>query len=281
MKDPVLRRVHRGPKSNHAIIIVPGMWTMESGCDQRWIAAIAAAGFDGTIYDFVWDSSSATVDLTRVLLAGNSLGGFGGALASPESMLMFAAGPIGLGVSMLAGAALGNSLFRAPSISGVGGSLMTALSLWKRLKKNAKRAGAAHLPGVIESQIREKRVTLVGHSLGARVCYYAVDAGARVNRLITMGGAIPGDGTKDWARIARRLPGGLRNVRNEEDAVLKQLYRLAELDRDPIGLKPIPHQHRRITEYNMTRIMRLEGSTGFQTSHSDYFRSFAHHKLLG
>lgn len=279
MKDPVLRRVHRGPKNNHAIIIVPGMWTSEDGCGEEWIDAIFESGFEGNVYDFVWDSSSATVDLTRVLLAGDSLGGFGGALASPEAML--AAGPIGLGVRMLAGVALGNSPIRAPSISGVGGSLMKALSLWKRLKKNAKRAGAVHLPGVIEDQIREKRVTLVGHSLGARVCYHAVDAGARVNRLITMGGAIPGDGTKDWERIARRLPGGLRNVRNEEDAVLKQLYRLAELDRDPIGLKPIPHQHRRITEYNMTRTMRLEGSTGFQTSHSDYFLSFAHHRLLG
>lgn len=70
MKDPIVRRVHRGSKDSHAIIIVPGMWTMESGCDQRWIEAIGAAGFGGTIDERIWDSSSQTKAIESIVNRG-------------------------------------------------------------------------------------------------------------------------------------------------------------------------------------------------------------------
>lgn len=253
MKDPVLRRVHRGPKSNHAIIIVPGMWTMESGCDQRWIEAIEAAGFDGTIYDFVWDSSSQTKAIETIVRRAmyGAAGIAGGGAAAP-----------------IAGAALITAAIKARAD-------------WSKLKSRAKRSGRDFLPQLIRREVPERHITLLGHSLGARVAYYSIAEGTlRPNRLIMMGGAIRRDSSKDWALVADRIPQGIVNVRNKEDEILTHLFRTAELRQNPVGRKPIKVEHPRIIDFDATDIMKAAGRTGFKNSHTHYFRTLEHLQLF-
>ena len=46
---------------------------------------------------------------------------------------------------------------------------------WQKCKSRANSVGKDYLPSLIESQIPEQNISLVSHSLGARVAYYCME----------------------------------------------------------------------------------------------------------
>src|SRR5690606_31759638 len=118
----------------------------------------------------------------------------------------------------------------------------------------------------IKKGVAESQVTLLAHSLGARVAYYGVMAGAKVDRLVMAGGAVRRDSSKEWARAAERVPGGIFNIRNSQDEVLSWLFRTAEFRQNPVGLKSIKAEHPRIYDYDAKEIMEEMGRTGWKNS---------------
>jgi hypothetical protein len=86
---------------------------------------------------------------------------------------------------------------------------------------------------------------LMGHSLGARVIYYMLEAlsttkNANINDVYLLGGAVGLDNSPDWDAAVSAVSGNIFNVYSTRDDVLRYLYQGANafLSR-PIGLGPI------------------------------------------
>ena len=86
---------------------------------------------------------------------------------------------------------------------------------------------------------------LMGHSLGARVIYYVLEAlsttkNANINDVYLLGGAVGLDNSPDWDAAVSAVSGSIFNVYSTRDDVLRYLYQGANafLSR-PIGLGPI------------------------------------------
>jgi pimeloyl-ACP methyl ester carboxylesterase len=88
---------------------------------------------------------------------------------------------------------------------------------------------------------------LCGHSLGARVIFYALQELAgwgvadKVRAAHLFGGAVGTSPPEEWKRAASVVSGGLFNFYSTNDPVLKWLYSVGTgvLFSDPIGRNPI------------------------------------------
>lgn len=128
---------------------------------------------------------------------------------------------------------------------------------WHRAMKNAEKAG--HALGAALSQMTLP-VTLVGHSLGCRVIYYALrHTKCAVDDVILLGGAV-GNQSQDWENAARMVNGRIYNCHSMHDDVLKYSYRtsMAWLSA-PIGYAPIATQHPKIANIDCSGIITRHG----------------------
>ena len=95
------------------------------------------------------------------------------------------------------------------------------------------------------SRTRGQHFNLVGHSLGCRVIYYALEALASkqerfVGDVILLGGAIGRDDQVGWSNALSAVEGRLYNCYSKHDQVLDKIYHVANAGlSDPIGVKPI------------------------------------------
>ena len=97
----------------------------------------------------------------------------------------------------------------------------------------------------------------MGHSLGARVAYYLLEAlstksKARVHRAYLLGGAVGKDDDDGWTAAIKaiRSTGKLYNCYTGNDKILEHLYRNVTARRSyPIGLAQIP-----ISSYKLKNI---------------------------
>lgn len=116
---------------------------------------------------------------------------------------------------------------------------------------------------------------LMGHSLGARVCYYAMASlGTRATPQIVeahlLGGAI-GNQREDWRTACRAVTGKIFNYHSDEDYVLACMYQAGTFFRsNPIGRHPIRNV-RKVQNVNVTELVK--GHTAFKTHFSRYARS--------
>ena len=104
---------------------------------------------------------------------------------------------------------------------------------WAGANRKARRAGEL-MPRVLRGVGGTGGLTLVGHSLGAKVIFEALLALPEENDLplknvIFLAGAVHADRDDDWAAAARRISGALCNVVNERDGVLGTRYFVGEL----------------------------------------------------
>jgi hypothetical protein len=107
------------------------------------------------------------------------------------------------------------------------------------------------------------KFTLAGHSLGARVIHYALEALATkdkrfVENVYLLGGAVAGDrrADKEWERAAGAVKGRIFNCYSSEDAVLKYLYQGANGGLStPIGLKQIHLEHDKIFNFDCSALV--------------------------
>lgn len=129
---------------------------------------------------------------------------------------------------------------------------------WSKVKSRAKAVGLDYSQDLF-AEIAEPRVSIVAHSLGARVAYYSLLAEARsptgwIKHVILTGGAIRRDSSKDWARAAGAAGGKVVNIRNDRDKVLKWLFQVAEAGQKPIGRARIKVSHSKIVECDVTSV---------------------------
>lgn len=95
------------------------------------------------------------------------------------------------------------------------------------------------------SRTSGQRFNLVGHSLGCRVIYYALEALASkdkiyINDVILLGGAVGRNDREGWGKAVSAISGSLYNCHSNQDKVLSVMYKTANLGlSDPIGINPI------------------------------------------
>lgn len=142
------------------------------------------------------------------------------------------------------------------------GAVMTAADLvdnpWHTAMVKAQMTGIMLADAIARTP--KWRFTLAGHSLGARVVYYALEALAtkkvkRVRDAYLLGGAVSNH-TGDWERAATAVGGTIYNCHSDKDTVLKYMYQGANLGRSvPVGYRPIRSQHHRIHNLDCTGIV--------------------------
>lgn len=136
---------------------------------------------------------------------------------------------------------------------------------WTVARARAEMTGAA-LAALI-SRSEEAPYVLMGHSLGARVMVSAAqalagaDGRARVESIHLFGAAVAREG--DWRNLDASVEQAVWNYWSSNDAVLKILFRLAELGKTPVGAAGFTSKFPRIRDRNMSRRV---------AAHSDYLR---------
>lgn len=102
--------------------------------------------------------------------------------------------------------------------------------------------------------------TLVGHSLGARVIYFALEALSSrrekpIREVYLLGGAVDRNDKKGWRNALKPVRRRIYNCHSETDDVLGVLYRAANGYRsDPIGFGGISLRHGKIHNQDCTEL---------------------------
>lgn len=128
------------------------------------------------------------------------------------------------------------------------GPVVTAIGLagnpWHVSMIRAAKAGAILADAIMRS--KEAKFNLVGHSLGCRVIYYALEAlstnrNKKVEDVILLGGAVGKDDTTGWRRATSAVRGTVFNCYSKNDHILSKLYTIANANLShPIGISKIP-----------------------------------------
>jgi len=106
-------------------------------------------------------------------------------------------------------------------------------TVWTRAKQRTRAAGATLAAWLEANRDRYDSVTIVGHSLGARVTLWALQAldSVTVDSVALLGAAVSPDSvcTQYCRAIETRVEGPVYNYYSENDAAVCYLYRLTEL----------------------------------------------------
>lgn len=128
------------------------------------------------------------------------------------------------------------------------GPVLTALDLVGNPRYvsmvRAAKTGAVLADAI--TRTKENKITLVGHSLGCRVIYYAlqslsVSSVVKIDDVILLGGAVGKEDSVGWKQAAKAINGNIYNCFSTKDQLLSKLYRIANANLShPIGILPIP-----------------------------------------
>jgi len=103
--------------------------------------------------------------------------------------------------------------------------------------------------------------TLAGHSLGARVIYFALEALSTQRRkpirdVYLLGGAVDRGDEAGWASATKPVRSMIYNCFSKNDEVLGTIYRTANgFMSDPIGFDVITHPSRKILNFDCTALV--------------------------
>lgn len=136
----------------------------------------------------------------------------------------------------------------------------------------------AAMTGVVLADIiaraPQKKFVLVGHSLGARVIYYALQALStrtdepQVLDAILLGGAVGAEDDLGWKQAAHAVSGRIHNCLSTNDAILGYLYRGANVGQSvPIGLTKISARSRKIKNWDCSSF--IEGHLDWKPKFSE------------
>ena len=102
---------------------------------------------------------------------------------------------------------------------------------------------------------------LMGHSLGARVIYYLLNALATkdnsiINDVYLLGGAVDRTGNDGWQSVTKAVSGKIHNCYSNNDDTLKFLYQGANaLSSSPIGLGKIKFKNDKLANYDFSSLI--------------------------
>lgn len=144
-----------------------------------------------------------------------------------------------------------------PKSSGVIGSLLG--NPWHHAMRRARLAGERLARAILQTQ--GWQFTLIGHSLGARVIYYALSFLARhearpIRNVYLLGGAVGAASDAGWSQALRPVKGTLFNCHSRQDRTLQLMYQGANafLSR-PVGLHPIRLKHRKMFNHDCSHLV--------------------------
>lgn len=229
-----IRKVQGGNK--HAIIFVNGFLSQGSDDIDDWKRGLKAAYRRNHWYHLSWEAK-------RLRDLGAMLGGAPNILASGA-------------VAKLASTAGKNLAARASPLSGALIASDVLSNPWHSAMKKAEMTGVLLADAI--SRTPKWRFTLAGHSLGARVIYFALEELARRNHtkrirdVFLLGGAVSNE-PEGWERAASAVSGFINNCYSKNDSVLAYAYRIANAGQStPIGYEPINTRHDRIRNLDRT-----------------------------
>lgn len=157
----------------------------------------------------------------------------------------------------------GNKGFGLPGLGWVLAAHEVATNPWTVAKTRAGMTGAA-LAEIIARTLDGPYV-LMGHSLGARVMVTAAQAlgtrpgPPRVESMHLLGAAV--DRKDDWRSLEAAVEGTVWNYWSSEDAVLRWLYRFAEVGKEAAGHQGLSTKLPRIRNRNVSR--RVANHSGY------------------
>jgi hypothetical protein len=218
-----IRKLTDSPSSNRSIV-VNGWTEQENNTFQEWTLQQLAFDESQAIYGVNWGSKS------RRELAKAFHGGIG---SSGVTALIKAIGKAG-------GKKAASKLNPAAWLALIADFLDNP---WHTAMVRASQAGVQLAEAV--SRTQGQQFTLIGHSLGCRVIYYALQAlntkrEMYVSNVLLLGGAVGRADAPGWKRACEAVGGKIFNCYSDKDDVLKLLYKTANAGlSDPIGLAPI------------------------------------------
>lgn len=218
--------------SRHSVIVVNGLLSEQDGKrinEEKWIELTEdwASGLHGVHGDEdVWHLNWEAKNLVK----------FGKWISSARN---------GLAAKGISSAIAMGSKRMAKGASIAGWALTASEYIsnpWHSAMVNAEKTGVLLAEAI--SRTEGQTFTLMGHSLGARVVFFALMALATkkeryIKNVILMGGAVGRDNVESWCAAESALTGTLYNCHSANDGVLKFLYQSANLGLSrPAGLGP-------------------------------------------
>ena len=236
MDKATLSKISNQQGKQEALIVIKGYLSDEDFVDkiqESYCPHIRKAGWKGSIYHLWWDASNIYSVIRNLAAVAQT--------------------------SLITGAS-------APIIAG--GMSIGARYHWSKIKNRAKKTGKKYAIPLIQNTITEKNISIMGHSLGARVAYYilksAIDTPVQFRNVYLLGGAIRRDSSKDWSDVTKKVNGCIFNIYNQDDIILSTLFKMAELGQNPCGLQPIKEQHHKIQNIDATRVINSESHSAYR-----------------
>ena len=248
MDAPVITKISEPQGLDEAMIIIKGYLSDKQDSEEvsdDYVQRLRNAGWCGAIYHLWWDASNK--------------GAMASAVMQGTTPLAFAGAPLMLPIS----------------VGAIG-----ARFHWSKVKDRAQRTGRDFALQLIQSQVSEQKVSLLGHSLGARVAYYlmqtAVSESFAFDNVYLLGGAIRRDSSKEWGHVVGAVSGALVNVHNKKDKILSTFFRVAELRQNPCGRKPIKQEHARIHNVNARYIINSKSHGAYRKFLAETIGAYFH-----
>ena len=241
MTDHRLELLHRGTLSGEALVVVKG-YLSQADASGDLVRQVRDAGWRGAIYRFHWDSSHVNSLLAKYILPAVGASSYGALPIGPAA-------------------------------------LVAAVTHWDLARRAAKSAGGDHLSKLVDT-LPETRVSLLGHSLGARVVFHALLARSaqpsRSKHVIVKNAVLAGAAVRrnrgNWDCVAAAVEGRIVNIFNENDKVLKYLFGIAKLKAgSACGRKPIEFWSPKISNFCVTDEFARAGLKGFLDSHQGHW----------
>jgi hypothetical protein len=240
-----VRRINEGSGKGPAVICLDGFLTQGiKGVEKEWVDGLARSFPDSPWYHILWESKA--------------LGDLGA---------MAALGLHKNGMPHLAN--LATKAMKKPSM-GLGSVLMglqLAGNPWHVAMVKSMMTGAL-IADMLCRTTQKRKFILVGHSLGARVIFYALEnlatrkGAPKVAHAILLGGAV-GREPQHWETAAKAVSGKIVNCYSQRDNVLKYLYKTGTaFTSDPVGRGPIDSKSDKIANVDATRL--VAGHTAYK-----------------
>lgn len=245
-----VKKREKDSDSSHQIVVVNGFLTESDKDGSDWSQGLKDYSEESPIWYLNWEAKT-------LLKLGNSI---------------FTNGAEAFTRNALVGGASKASKFAGKAIARGGvvlGAANLAANPWHSAMVNAEKAGLLLAEAISRSE--GKTYTLMGHSLGARVVFFALLALATkegekfVDKAVLMGGAVGRDVEEDWNRAADAVNGYIFNCHTERDSVLKLMYQFANLGLSvPAGLGPAEGSPRKIVNIDFSSEEEISGHNAWK-----------------
>lgn len=239
-----VRKISQGVRKGPAIVCIDGFLTQGAkGLEEDWRAGLSSAFPENPWYHIGWESK-ALADLGECVIGSLHRSGF----------------PVLVNLAKKA-------MQKPPGgITQVFSAFQLARNPWHVAMVKSMMTGAL-IADMLCRTTQKRNFILIGHSLGARVIFYALQALAtrtgrkNIAHAILLGGAV-GRARRHWELATEAVSGKIINCFSQRDDVLKCLYKFGTaFSSKPVGRGPIQSSTLGIVNVNVTDLV---------SGHTDY-----------